>query len=254
MLAAYDRQLRRDATAEPPGRVDRDGRVVRSIDATGGWEGVIWSGLDAASADGQIARQQAFFAGRGRPFEWKHHDYDQPADLPARLLAAGFVAEEAEELMVAEVATLVAPPPADGFRVVEVDDAAGVDLVVAVHEQVFGVVRPELRAELLGQLAGSPPGGAALAAMAGGRPVSAARVTFAAGTDFASLWGGGTLPQWRGRGIYRALVAARGRLAAERGYRYLTVDALPPSRPILERLGFVRLATTTPYRWTPPTA
>jgi GNAT superfamily N-acetyltransferase len=65
------------------------------------------------------------------------------------------------------------------------------------------------------------------------------------------MWGGGTLPAWRGRGIYRALVAYRAGLAAARGYRYLQVDASPDSRPILERLGFVRLARTTPYIWEP---
>jgi GNAT superfamily N-acetyltransferase len=72
-----------------------------------------------------------------------------------------------------------------------------------------------------------------------------------AGTEFAGLFGGGTLPQWRGRGIYRALVAYRARLAAARGYRYLQVDASPASRPILERLGFACLALTTPYTWSP---
>jgi len=56
---------------------------------------------------------------------------------------------------------------------------------------------------------------------------------------------------WRGRGIYRALVAYRTRLAAARGYRYLYVDAAPDSQPILARLGFTRLARTTPYVWDP---
>jgi hypothetical protein len=31
---------------------------------------------------------------------------------------------------------------------------------------------------------------------------------FHVGTDFASLWGGGTLP-WRHRGVFRSLVAHR---------------------------------------------
>jgi hypothetical protein len=39
--------------------------------------------------------------------------------------------------------------------------------------------------------------------------------------------------------------------AAARGYRYLQVDASDDSRPILERLGFVALATTTPYLFRP---
>jgi low temperature requirement protein LtrA len=61
------------------------------------------------------------------------------------------------------------------------------------------------------------------------------------------LYGGATLPEYRGRGLYRATVAKRAALARERGYRYLQVDALPTSRPILERTGFVQLTTTTPY-------
>jgi GNAT superfamily N-acetyltransferase len=72
------------------------------------------------------------------------------------------------------------------------------------------------------------------------------------GTEFAGLWGGSTRAQWRGRGIYRALVARRAQLAAERGVRYLQVDASSDSRPILERLGFLAVTTTTPYVWTPP--
>jgi len=72
-------------------------------------------------------------------------------------------------------------------------------------------------------------------------------VEFYLGSEFASLWGGGTLAAWRGRGVFRSVVAYRARLAAERGYRYLQVDASEDSRPILERLGFVVLATTTPF-------
>lgn len=76
-------------------------------------------------------------------------------------------------------------------------------------------------------------------AEAGDDVVCAAWVRFARDTEFATLWGGGTLPEWRWRGIYRAIVAYRANLAAQRGYRYLQVDASDNSRPILERLGFV---------------
>jgi GNAT superfamily N-acetyltransferase len=88
-------------------------------------------------------------------------------------------------------------------------------------------------------------------AMAGDEPVSAARVEFVPGTEFAGLWGGGTVPAWRQKGIFKALVAYRAGLAADRGYRYLQVDALPTSRPILVRLGFQPVARTTPYVFTP---
>lgn len=71
-------------------------------------------------------------------------------------------------------------------------------------------------------------------------------------TEFATLWGGATAAEWRGRGIYRAVVAYRARLAKQRGRQYLQVDASDDSRPTLERLGFVAVTTTTPFVWTPP--
>jgi len=83
--------------------------------------------------------------------------------------------------------------------------------------------------------------------MSGAEPICGARLEFHPGTDFASLWGGGTVRAWRGRGVYRALVAHRARIAAAKGVRFLQVDATDDSRPILRRLGFVALSTTTPY-------
>jgi len=44
---------------------------------------------------------------------------------------------------------------------------------------------------------------------AGQIPIAGARVEFHHGSDFASLWGGGTLPAWRGRGVFRSPVAYR---------------------------------------------
>ena len=83
--------------------------------------------------------------------------------------------------------------------------------------------------------------------------VCAAWIRFEGGTEFATLWGGATLPEWRRRGIYRATVAHRATLAAGRGFHYLETDASNDSRPILEQLGFSPVTTTTPYVWSPPT-
>ena len=69
------------------------------------------------------------------------------------------------------------------------------------------------------------------------------------GTDFAGLWGGATHPDWRGRGLYRALTAARARHAHGLGVRFLYVEWSPMSQPILERSGLSRITTTTPYVW-----
>jgi len=257
VLSEFDAQVRRGLDHDGSGAVgERAGPVVRWRPAGGeGWSGVVWSDLDATTADAVIADQVRFFADRGEEFEWKLYSYDQPPDLGQRLLAAGFVAEDTEALMVADAAEIGASAGAGGalpagVRLVPVTDEAGLEAVTEVHDRVFGA-DPRLRSELAAQLRNSPDTVVMIVvAMAGDEPVSSARVAFD-GTDFAGLWGGGTLPRWRGRGIYRALVGYRARLAVARGYRYLQVDASPESRPILERLGFTCLAETTPYLWSP---
>jgi GNAT superfamily N-acetyltransferase len=57
------------------------------------------------------------------------------------------------------------------------------------------------------------------------------------------LCGGATLPAHRGRGLYRALLAARLREAITRQTPRLITQAGPMSRPILARLGFEEVAS-----------
>ncbi|QHC28045.1 GNAT family N-acetyltransferase [Streptomyces sp. HF10] len=249
ILALYDRDLREHAAPDGPGaHVERVGEVVRQRADAHGWNGVLWTGLDEAGADAAIQEQIAAFTALGHDFEWKLYSHDRPADLGARLTAAGFRAEPAETLMIGEIdrLDLAARLPA-GVRLVEVVDEAGVDLFTETHEKAFGTDGTRLRRRLLGQLAADPGALVAVVALAGAETVSAARMELVPGTPFAGLWGGGTAEAWRGRGLYRALVAHRARIAAARGCRYLQVDASPMSRPVLERLGFLPLSTTTPY-------
>jgi GNAT superfamily N-acetyltransferase len=77
-------------------------------------------------------------------------------------------------------------------------------------------------------------------------------VDFTRGSRFADLHGAAVLESARGRGIYTQLYERRVTAAMERGCRYLEVDASDDSRPILERLGFTAVTTTTPYIWSPP--
>ncbi|MFJ9038749.1 GNAT family N-acetyltransferase [Streptomyces sp. NPDC102406] len=249
VLALFDRQMRREARPDEPGaRVERVGDVVRQVGPGAGWNGVLWSGLDAAGADAAIAEQVRFYHALGVEAEWKSYGHDRPGDLGARLTAAGFVAEETETLLVAATtgpACDVAPP--DGIRLLPVTDEAQVELVERVHDRAFDGGRSSIGHQVRQQLAHDPATVPAVVALHDAEPVGAARLELHDGTDFASLWGGGTVPGWRGRGIYRALVAYRVRIAAERGFRYVHVDASSYSRPILERSGFVALGTTTPY-------
>jgi GNAT superfamily N-acetyltransferase len=263
-LALFDRRTRRDARPDGPEyEVERVGDVVRQTGPTHGWNGVLWSDLDEARAGEAIAGQVRHFTALGRSFEWKLYAHDGPADLGERLRGAGFVPGPEEALMVAgatEVAGLrgdgggsgsgggrAAVSVPEGIRIRPVTDGAGVELVAEVHERAFGADGTHLRRRLLEQLTERPHTVAAFVAMAGDRPVRSARLELPPGTVFAGLWGGGTVPEWRGRGVYRALAAHRARVAAARGYRYLQVDASDRSRPVLRRLGFTRLSSTTPY-------
>jgi predicted N-acetyltransferase YhbS len=86
-------------------------------------------------------------------------------------------------------------------------------------------------------------------AEADGQVVSAGRLEPVPGTSFAGIWGGSTLPEWRRRGIYRALTAERARSALRLGKTLINSDSTEYSRPILERYGFLKVSTTTPYLW-----
>ncbi|MFC4072557.1 GNAT family N-acetyltransferase [Actinoplanes subglobosus] len=250
VLELFDRQMRREMRAEGDGsRIERDGPVLRHIGtAPDAWNAVVWSDLDETTADEAIAGSVRRFAELGFPFEWKLYGYDRPADLATRLTAAGFVPDDEETLMIAAISDLsldVTLPPE--VRIDRVTTPAGVELMVTASEQAFGENADWLRHRLLDQLANDPDNAYLFVAMAGDTPVSGARMDVNEGTAFAGLWGGGTAPAWRGRGIYRALVAERARIAAALGYEYLQVDASSQSRPILERLGFAVLTSTTPY-------
>ncbi len=250
VLEAFDLEVRREPHAAKAGyAVEREPHVLRVFGD--GWAGVAWSELDRTTADAVIAEQVERFAGRRGGWEWKHYSYDQPADLPERLLAAGFVGEPEESVVAAELAVMeldLAAP--EGIELLEVRDEAAALALAELQLHVFGDEGPERPEAFLERIAREPAPVAAVVALADGQAVAGGRVEFNLGTRFAGLWGGCTHPRWRSRGIYRALVAHRARLARERGFRYVHVDASAESLPILLRLGFVELAKTTPFTFT----
>jgi len=250
----YDAQLRAHVPERMPDgvRTERSGPITRTAGL--GHRGFVeyrdLGDLTRDELDTLIAEQVAWFAALGEPFEWKLHGHDRPAFLAERLRAAGFVAEELETVMVAEIASLdlhVEPP--DGVVLREVATRAEFERIAAMETRVWGLDESWHADSLEQEKTADPDGLRIFVAEAGGTVVSAGWLRLPSGTEFGTLWGGSTLAAWRGRGIYRALVARRGRLAVEQGRRYLEVDASDDSRRILERLGFVPVATTQPFVW-----
>lgn len=273
LLEAYDAQLRGEDEVAGAVEVDRDGPLFRALFDR--WFGFVGyrslAGFDGpddgARLDDLIERAIAHFAARPEvtEFEWKTRGHDLPADLPARLERHGFVGEELEVVVAGEAALLTAAPdlPA-GVTLRRVGfDAAGaaqpreriaedVRRTMAMQTEAFG--RPGHLSEerLVRDLIEKADRSELWIAEADGRVVSAGRMEIVRGTEFAGLWGGATLAAWRGKGIYRALTAARASAALAKGARYIQVDCSPHSRPILERAGLTPITTTTPYRWTRP--
>ncbi|WP_320065080.1 GNAT family N-acetyltransferase [Micromonospora sp. RTGN7] len=254
---AYDNQLRALAPDPLPTgvTVERDGPLIRILGLTDG--GFLTyrdlGGLTGAALDELIARQVEVFRARGEPVEWKLHGHDVPADLPDRLRAAGFVPDERETVVIGLVAPLAATLPVvpEGVRLREVTARADLDRIVAMEEEVWNDSRGFLADGLEREIAADPQSLTVVVAEAGETVVSAGWVRYVPGTGFATLWGGSTLEAWRRRGVYRALVTYRARLAGQRDRTLLQVDASDDSRPILERMGLVPVTTTTPYIYTP---
>ena len=128
--------MRRHPPAEPGARTEADAHVTRVLAEGTGWNGVVWSDLGNSDADETITAQIERFSVLGQPWEWKYYSYDRPADLPDRLRRAGFMPDEVEAVLVAEVAALAMGTvlPA-GVELVPVVDQAGVDALVQVHDE-----------------------------------------------------------------------------------------------------------------------
>jgi GNAT superfamily N-acetyltransferase len=251
ILALYDHDERYQI--EHPGARREDlGRVVRHVDLTGERGFVLYTQLDEASIDAAIEQQIAFFEGIGQDFEWKVFGHDRPADLRQRLMTRGFAldGDDAEALLIlplAEAPARLLEPVTHDIR--RVTDPDAMMTMLAVQAEVWGEDYTSLGERLARDLREHPALLSVYAAYADDRPVSSAWLYTNPGSRFAGLWGGATLPAYRGRGIYTALVAVRAQEAIARGVQFLTIDASPMSRPIVQKLGFHFMTMTFPCVW-----
>ena len=206
--------------------------------------------MDESNADAVIDSEIAFFEALGLDFEWKAYDHDTPPDLVARLRARGFEIEDPETVMVLDLtdaADALWQPIAQDVR--RLTDPAQLVEVAAIHEAVWGERSDWLVEALADEMAADAERIQFYLAYADGVPACSAWIRFHPGTQFASLWGGSTLPAYRGRGLYTALLSVRAQQARQRGFRYLTIDASPMSRPIVAKHGFRFLTFAHACKW-----
>jgi hypothetical protein len=198
-----------------------------------GWNVAQRFRLGADDVDAVREEIHTYLRAKGRfGCTWEIGTHATPPDLVDRLLALGLVDDEPTPLAVGMVLT---DPPAPagapaGVEVRRVETDEEHMAASRIASVAFGTPMPtEPRIE-------RDPNNPTYLAYIDGEPVARASAAF--GEHAVSLFGGSTLPEARGRGAYRALVAARWEDAVARGTPVLITQASPMSRPILARLGF----------------
>lgn len=252
-MALYDQMQRREAVF-PGIRREESGPVVRYVEERPLSDAnfVLYSKLTEDNADAVIQEQVDFFRENGRSFEWKLYDHDQPPDLRERLVAHGFDIGEVEAIMVLNLAeappALLEPVNSDVRRLA---DPAEIVQVINIEEAVWQEDLKSWGERLVSEMQDAPEFLSIYVAYVDGYPACAGWLNFSPNSQFASLWGGSTKAEYRKRGLYTAVLAARVQEAIQRGYRFLTIDASPMSRPIVARHGFQLLTMAYACTWKP---
>jgi GNAT superfamily N-acetyltransferase len=170
---------------------------------------------------------------------------DAPGLVTALIGAGARTPAPPLDLEFTALATSTAPPVVEGIDVRRVasfeDYLVGLEIALSA-EQFTDDARASRRAEARAnyERRKSGPSMEWLASI-DGEPIAHARAF--PGRRGLLLDGGATTPSARGRGAYRALVAARWNEAVRRGTPALVVQAGGMSRPILERCGFEPVCT-----------
>jgi len=165
---------------------------------------------------------------------WEVGSSATPTDLVDRLLALGLVFDDdpfAVGMVLTESPADAPPANVEVRRVTTAEEALVAAQIAAV---AFGMAEPVP--------APVDPEGRSVRYLAyvDGEPVASGDIVFLPFAGFLS--GASTLRDFRGRGIYRALVRARWDEAVRRGTPALLIGAGNMSRPIVERIGFRAVA------------
>lgn len=250
LLALYE-QDQRINVSYPDAKREALAHVVRHTALREHGNGsIIYSRLTTDMADSVIREQIDYFQQIGQHFEWKLYDYDRPPNLKVRLAAHGFMVEEPEAIMVLPLdgaPDFLWQPVTHDIR--QITTVTALADVLTVQREVWDEDFAWLEEYVGGVLSDNPTQMSVYVAYVDGQPASAAWTYFPLQGQFASLWGGSTVARFRKQGLYSALLSVRAQEAKSRGINYLTVDASPMSRPILEKLGFTTVAIAYPCHW-----
>lgn len=250
MIAGFHRdEILHEAIVRPqtarvpyPGSVvvDRPGwfQLLTPAFRDGGLNEVSSAVLADDEADAVIDATLAQYAAQGIRFKWVVPPDSRPLDLAERLARRGMIGRRCV-VMAADLADL-RPAPAPDVTVERVDHT-NVDVYAEVVAAGWSMPAAPLADYQRAVLADTSGRHRSYLARIAGEPVGGAN--HALFDRSAYLMGGVILPRHRGRGAYRALIAARLADIAAAGVRLVTIQAIADtSAPILARLGFRTIA------------
>ena len=175
---------------------------------------------------------------------WTVSNTSGPDGVEAELLRRGAQVVERMDVLGLDLAGGVPEmPTGDDVTVARVTDREGVRAALLISQSAFGGSAPDDEEldhglEEVSRGLGDDSGGRVVASVAG-RPASTGGWGIVG--PVCRLWGGGTHPDLRGRGAYRAVLRARLDIAVGAGATLaLTHGRVDTSSPILRGLGFRR--------------
>jgi|SRR5579864_1636288 len=201
----------------------------------------------------EVIRKEASLAERAKyTLEWKVYDHDTPSNLKELLLLAGFTPGPVESVMALRLSEKALDLfKSSAYEIRPIRDPKCLVDVAAISREIGRPNIEEEQRRLALALQEDPEQMSVYVAYIDDEPVACGRIYFDQDSKIAELSGGRTKTTRRKQGLYNALVRARLMEAIRRRCKYVFVDALPTSEPILKKRGFEFLVHTQPFIYQP---
>ena len=249
LLARYDKELRIHIMY-PEARREVTKDIVRFVRPTPGMNFIGFTFASETELNRVIDQQLEYFVPLTQPFTWKVYEHDLLPSLRAKLASRNFIEDEPGNIMLLDLndapAYLFQPTHADIRRIYKRECLKD---VITVLDKVYGndnswvYDRLGLHMQIPGYLS-------VYVAYVDDQPVSTAWTYFPKPNGhFATLYGGSTLAEHRGKGLYTSLLSVRLNEISERSHPFAIVEAGAMSKPIVAKHGFRHLTTVWDYAW-----
>lgn len=242
--------------ALPGGEIYHDAELVRFSTRRSFFNGVHharFANDEKAYVDAKIVETLAYFRTRNLPCMWVIGPSVRPPDLATNLLEHGLTfLNEAPALVLDLNAADEDAPALEGFAIQEASNAEELRPLLELEAQCFDVSEEIAHYYYNTYVATGFGSGQAwhhYIGMLHGRPVAMAALLLHAGV--AGIYGVGTIPEARRRGIGTALVCHALHEARTAGYRVALLTPTDMSLRIYQRLGFQQHCAFQFYLWRP---